>query len=702
MKRYIKMNSDGSKPIANWQDDANRFKALELISEKNISFVPEKGIVFVDADSQGAIEWIDQVNIRLNLRPFSYNTTNGKHYIYKTSDDKWFTSTEHNVYPPIGNTMRCSTREKVKYVNKQGNEKEDSQIDIKGNGRGYVCIKKRGAWRVEPSILEKELARNDIPEIPKMLSIPQNFYANRSTSYSDVDLVKFATSMYSKGMSKQAFVELVVELETFYNTGYSTADTIAWAGKKYDDGIKFAAQKQIVDKNIVWYDQKQIDKNIVLRLYKGEFYHLNNGIWTNINKEVGKDSLVDNYIKSLIRKAYPDGDVSQNLNKFYELKETTVTDGRINDKDINRYISVFKNGYYDLKQGKFVETNQIPFSINQKKYDWNENATNEIAERFINEMAGSDQDKRKLILEIIGSSFFSHNPSIFAIFHSSHSTSGKGSIVEWIRAATGGLRELRRDEVFEGSNRFAMSAIKNADTVFFDELPQSMDKGSAEKIKAFADSKKFQEIEGKNVNQEQVINSSTIYALTNKNVSFYDFDDALAKRIIYVNMMLNKDGKYSFTTSEIEELIENQASLQMLARLAINAYQAVFIKDGIRNTKFSLTKEHFEWIESKKIANNSMVEDIIDRSFEFKKALEDKEDFFPTSLLKQAYDDSKIWEIEKKYSFKAFKHDFIDYLSKQKHDVNDGQKWFNNKNNKGLIVKWYEEKKDDVLENIEL
>ncbi|MEX5297129.1 hypothetical protein QYM41_17815, partial [Kocuria sp. CPCC 205268] len=105
---------------------------------------------------------------------------------------------------------------------------------------------------------------------------------------------------------------------------------------------------------------------------------------------------------------------------------------------------------------------------------------------------------------------------------------------------------------------------------------------------------KFQEIEGKNVNQEQVINSSTIYALTNKNVSFYDFDDALAKRIIYVNMMLNKDGKYSFTTSEIEELIENQASLQMLAREAINAYQAVFIKDGIRNTKFSLTKEHFE------------------------------------------------------------------------------------------------------------
>ncbi|MFW3388640.1 UNVERIFIED_CONTAM: hypothetical protein RF648_21900, partial [Kocuria sp. CPCC 205274] len=122
-----------------------------------------------------------------------------------------------------------------------------------------------------------------------------------------------------------------------------------------------------------------------------------------------------------------------------------------------------------------------------------------------------------------------------------------------------------------------MSAIKNADTVFFDELPQSMDKGSAEKIKAFADSKKFQEIEGKNVNQEQVINSSTIYALTNKNVSFYDFDDALAKRIIYVNMMLNKDGKYSFTTSEIEELIENQASLQMLAKEDINAYQAVFI-----------------------------------------------------------------------------------------------------------------------------
>ncbi|MCS5736392.1 hypothetical protein N1032_21890 [Herbiconiux sp. CPCC 203386] len=130
--------------------------------------------------------------------------------------------------------------------------------------------------------------------------------------------------------------------------------------------------------------------------------------------------------------------------------------------------------------------------------------------------------------------------------------------------------------------------------MFFDELPALFTKGTSETIKRIADSKEMMEVELKGVDRQMVINSATVVATTNKNVSFYDFDDALAKRVVFISLGLNKSGKYEFTPAEINELLNDPQSIQMLARLAINAFQSVFDSSEIRNQRFSLTQEHHD------------------------------------------------------------------------------------------------------------
>uniref|UniRef100_UPI001C949B86 hypothetical protein n=1 Tax=Modestobacter marinus TaxID=477641 RepID=UPI001C949B86 len=64
--------------------------------------------------------------------------------------------------------------------------------------------------------------------------------------------------------------------------------------------------------------------------------------------------------------------------------------------------------------------------------------------------------------------------------------------------------------------------------------------------------------------------------------------------VVFISLGLNKSGKYEFTPAEINELLNDPQSIQMLARWAINSFQRVFNSTEIRNQRFSLTKEHHD------------------------------------------------------------------------------------------------------------
>lgn len=469
-----------------------------------------------------------------------------------------------------------------------------------------------------------------------------------------------------------------------------------------DEEIKAIPLTQLTEHEFQWLKQqaqekqKEESKAILFGkkmfvVYKGDIYHNNNGVWINVNKTYIKQDLITNYIKGVIRNVLAITKTSELNNTYSEFMMDAVTKALVTDKDIDKNISVFKNGYYDLNQKKFIETDVLPFSLNQKTYEWSETAKSDVGERFIKALADKDEDKRQLILEIIGSCFFPQNPSIFAILHSAHSTSGKGTIIDWIRAATGSVRELDYKNILEGSNQFSTGALKGTDAVFFDELPAIFTKGTSETIKRIADSKEMMEVELKGVDRQMVINSATVVATTNKNVSFYDFDDALAKRVVFISLGLNKSGKYEFTPAEINELLNDPQSIQMLARLAINAFQSVFDSSEIRNQRFSLTQEHHDWIESKKINNNANVEEVISKSRELSDAIQGQEDFITNDMLANAYALSGISFQEKHYTARIFKNDFIDFLTKQKHNVREVSKTIKGKTFRGIEINWYKE-----------
>lgn len=299
--------------------------------------------------------------------------------------------------------------------------------------------------------------------------------------------------------------------------------------------------------------------------------------------------------------------------------------GGIDDRDINQNVAVFTNGFYDLDQKKFIKSTKLPFTLSQKPYDYDEKAKHDIAEQFIDKVSGEDKTKRQLLLEIIGSAFFSHNPSIFAILHSEHSTSGKGTLVELIRSITSSVRELDYNGTLEGRSQFGLGALSGTDCAFFDELPEIFGKGTSEKIKGLADTKNVIEIEEKGKNRRPVINSTTLIGLTNKNIVFDNFDNAMSMRIIYFNNSLNDDGKYFFNEKEIKSMLTDKSSYQYIAKLAIEAYQKAFDSGKARNLKFTLTKEHFDWVENQMSAVEDMIEYAMSKNQELNNLIQARE-----------------------------------------------------------------------------
>ncbi|WP_204282717.1 hypothetical protein, partial [Goekera deserti] len=82
-----------------------------------------------------------------------------------------------------------------------------------------------------------------------------------------------------------------------------------------------------------------------------------------------KQDLITNYIKGVIRNVLAITKTSELNNTYSEFMMDAVTKALVTDKDIDKNISVFKNGYYDLNQKKFIETDVLPFSLNQKTYE---------------------------------------------------------------------------------------------------------------------------------------------------------------------------------------------------------------------------------------------------------------------------------------------------------------------------------------------
>ncbi|MCS5736391.1 hypothetical protein [Herbiconiux daphne] len=80
------------------------------------------------------------------------------------------------------------------------------------------------------------------------------------------------------------------------------------------------------------------------------------------------------------------------------------------------------------------------------------------------------------------------------------------------------------------------------------------------------------------------------------------------------------------------------------------------------------------------------MEEVISKSRELSDAIQGQEDFITNDMLANAYALSGISFQEKHYTARIFKNDFIDFLTKQKHNVREVSKNIKGKTFRGIEI----------------
>ena len=208
-----------------WSEGKGRLTLDELDGEKNIAFVPPKGYGIVDADTKIAIANLEHLFNLLNIKPKSYNTTRGKHYVFKLPEGKAF----DGIASQNGGTLLI------------GKESGKSDIDLKCGGRngknGYVLIKQNNKWRVEPKVIIGYFEDEDIPTMPYSLLIPR---PSRMYLYEyiagprDDTFFKWITKLRAKGWVKEDVIRLAVEVKQLAGDKETLSETVDWAERKWE------------------------------------------------------------------------------------------------------------------------------------------------------------------------------------------------------------------------------------------------------------------------------------------------------------------------------------------------------------------------------------------------------------------------------------------------------------------------------------
>lgn len=217
---FIELTPNGIPATTGWSEGKVRITKENTEIRNDVGFVPPIGFCIVDADTPEAVANVEKVNNLLKLRVFSYETTRGRHFVYRTPEGKFF----DNISSSVGASVFQS--------------KEGSKIDVKAGGRngknGYVRIKKNGKWRIEPDNLLNAL--ENAPICPTTLLIPGRLKINLE-DYKDGsrDHTAFAwlAKLRANGMNEQDFIKFAVEIKCLAGDPESFEDTVNWAHEKW-------------------------------------------------------------------------------------------------------------------------------------------------------------------------------------------------------------------------------------------------------------------------------------------------------------------------------------------------------------------------------------------------------------------------------------------------------------------------------------
>lgn len=429
---------------------------------------------------------------------------------------------------------------------------------------------------------------------------------------------------------------------------------------------------KIIDK---FSEMTFIDFNMHIYRYNGNFYKYNfkDNIWYNLTDLVGTNQLptiaetLKHELREVLISKYDCENVSFAAAKTIALNILSkIVSDSINFKhETNDNDAIFTNGIYDIETKKFYKNDNskitvLPFSPYQIKFNYNEKAKPvKLVDELFDSFNSNDKLTRKAILQFIGSCLFPHNPSVFFILYSKHSTSGKGTIIEIIKRLIT-ASSINTDKFFKNTNQFALSGLQDANAAYFNELPEHVSKDVNEKIKDLADSSSSLVIEKKGTNQQEIKNTHSWFATTNKMLNIHIPESALKKRIIWVELTLNKgSNELKFSMHQIKELLRSKESMEYIIKLAIDEYQKIY--GGARNANWALPQSNTEfWLTP--IEENKAV-DIMMEMNEFEYIVTQKCNFVTNDMINKMLAEYKLRNPhERSFSTSAFKKSLRIYL----------------------------------------
>lgn len=223
---FIPLN--GKVPAIKWK--TQRIPAEDVEMYDAVGAALPEGFIAVDCDSVEGVKQVENLLNLLKIKTLCYDTSKGrKHFIFKLPEGEFF---EKN----IGNTIKGTI-----FMKTENGKTYGSDIDIKGNGKGYVVIRKDGEDRVSKDAI-LDFIKSEKPQVaPHLLLIPSSMRISiddyQEGSRDDTVFKNWLTKLRAKKYTKEDFVQFCVELKILKQEQETIDEKVEWAESKWNSSV---------------------------------------------------------------------------------------------------------------------------------------------------------------------------------------------------------------------------------------------------------------------------------------------------------------------------------------------------------------------------------------------------------------------------------------------------------------------------------
>lgn len=370
---------------------------------------------------------------------------------------------------------------------------------------------------------------------------------------------------------------------------------------------------------------------MTIKFYENSIWVLDNNIWRNYTKAFKTDPQV---IEVIARKFK----YTKKVAKDFVLDAKADMDTQV-DKDI---LIAFTNGYIN-KKNVFIH-GAVPFTTSQLDLPYIEDApTHPELERYLSWFTDSDINKRKSLLAMSATLFTLKNEGAMGILYSKMGGTGKTQLLSLFKEiGRKVVKPISTKIVFNHDGKFNLTGSTGKTGLIGDELPTKILKGATDEIKNLIDpGKKYREYEDKHSNSDETNNFLNMIISTNRISSWHEVDHALKSRVNVI--YIAPDQSYIFSEDDFYALREDEDALISLLSMAVKYYMEAQKSPEFRAKKYAFGLEDSEKYWDEVENTHSAIIDFLEHEYSgerlIDKIMDKKEDFIPTSWLKQAKED---------------------------------------------------------------